>query len=147
MRHWLVWGHWLVFVSEGVGLSPSFILAAYFASSSSPIILNLLTFFSLGILKVPWDSLVSISRLWISMSIFLTAYSMSNFSPNTTQLLSYICLTRAARSSLLMADTSGISPTLALTEPGTPMVAVTGRSDTRGVGGWGDSYPLPCTLR
>ena len=31
-----------------------------------------LTFFSLGILKVPWDSLVSISRLWISMSLFFT---------------------------------------------------------------------------
>merc|ERR1712243_195282 len=47
------------------------LLQPYLASSSSPIILNLFTFFSLGILKVPWDSLVSISRLWISMSLFL----------------------------------------------------------------------------
>merc|ERR1712179_153962 len=46
------------------------LLQPYLASSSSPIILNLFTFFSLGILKVPWDSLVSISRLWISMSLF-----------------------------------------------------------------------------
>merc|ERR1719264_1335270 len=57
------------------------------ASASSPIILNLLTFFSLWILKVPWDSLVSISRLWISMSLFLTWYSSSNFSPNTALLV------------------------------------------------------------
>merc|ERR1719260_603048 len=41
-------------------------------SCSPSIALNLFTFFSLGILKVPWDSLVSISRLWISMSLFLT---------------------------------------------------------------------------
>merc|ERR1711936_387159 len=54
-------------------------------SESPSIILNLLTFFSLGILKVPWDSLVSISRLWISMSLFLTWYSTSNFSPKTEQ--------------------------------------------------------------
>merc|ERR1719481_1863796 len=66
-------------------LFSSFLVLVYlFSASSSPIILNLLTFFSLGILKVPWDSLVSISRLWISMSLFLTWYSSSNFSPKTT---------------------------------------------------------------
>merc|ERR1711945_85580 len=80
---------------------------AYLASSSSPIILNLFTFFSLGILKVPWDSLVSISRLWISMSLFLTAYSMWNFSPKTEQLWSYSCFTRADRSSLHIPEISG----------------------------------------
>ena len=32
-------------------------------SCSPSIALNLFTFFSFGILKVPWDSLVSISRL------------------------------------------------------------------------------------
>merc|ERR1712020_675412 len=76
----------------------------------------------LGDLEVPWDSLVSISRLWISMSLFLTAYSMWNFSPNTEQLWSYSCFTRAARSSLLMPDTSGSSPTFSLTTSGTTMV-------------------------
>merc|ERR1719244_400156 len=34
-------------------------------SCSPSIALNLFTFFSLGILKVPWDSLVSISRLYV----------------------------------------------------------------------------------
>merc|ERR1719477_396528 len=54
-------------------------------SCSPSMALNLFTFFSLGILKVPWDSLVSISRLWISTSLFFTWYSSSNFSPKTTQ--------------------------------------------------------------
>merc|ERR1719233_512930 len=57
-------------------------------SCSPSIALNLLTFFSLGILNVPCDSLVSISRLWISMSLFFTWYSSSNFSPKTMQDLS-----------------------------------------------------------
>eukprot|EP00091_Calanus_sinicus_P025423 TRINITY_DN96_c0_g1_i11.p1 TRINITY_DN96_c0_g1~~TRINITY_DN96_c0_g1_i11.p1 ORF type:complete len:146 (+),score=35.59 TRINITY_DN96_c0_g1_i11:53-439(+) len=46
-------------------------------SCSPSMALNLFTFFSLGILKVPWDSLVSISKLAISMSLFFTWYSAS----------------------------------------------------------------------
>eukprot|EP00091_Calanus_sinicus_P025429 TRINITY_DN96_c0_g1_i7.p1 TRINITY_DN96_c0_g1~~TRINITY_DN96_c0_g1_i7.p1 ORF type:complete len:162 (+),score=31.44 TRINITY_DN96_c0_g1_i7:37-522(+) len=46
-------------------------------SCSPSMALNLFTFFSLGILKVPWDSLVSISKLAISMSLFFTWYSSS----------------------------------------------------------------------
>merc|ERR1719186_2570040 len=84
--------------------------------------LSLFTFFSLGILNVPWDSLVSISKLWISMSLFFTWYSESNFSPKTTQDLSYRLLQRAARSSLLMAETSGRDPTFSRTASGTPIL-------------------------
>merc|ERR1719244_1087029 len=91
-------------------------------SCSPSMALNLLTFFSLGILNVPCDSLVSISRLWISMSLFFTWYSSSNFSPNTTQDPSKRLLQRAARSSLLMADTSGRDPTFSSTASGTPIL-------------------------
>merc|ERR1719320_2044017 len=91
-------------------------------SCSPSMALNLFTFFSLGVLKVPWDSLVSLSRLWISMSLFFTWYFSSNFSPKTTQDLSYSCLQRAARSSLLMAETSGMDPTFSRTASGTPIL-------------------------
>merc|ERR1719260_538774 len=87
-------------------------------SCSPSIALNLFTFFSLGILKVPWDSLVSISRLWISMSLFLTWYSTSNFSPKTEQDWSYSFLQRAERSSLLMEAMSGREPTFSSTASG-----------------------------
>merc|ERR1719481_2493481 len=97
-------------------LFSSFLVLVYlFSASSSPIILN-----------VPCDSLVSISRLWISMSLFLTWYSSSNFSPKVTQDLSYSCLQRAARSSLLMAETSGMDPTFSRTASGTPILESTG---------------------
>ena len=87
-----------------------------------PISIQIRTFFSLGILKVPWDSLVSISRLWISISLFLTWYSTSNFSPNTLHDLSYSSLQSLARSSLLMEPTSGRDPTFSSTASGTPIL-------------------------
>merc|ERR1711915_1110632 len=53
---------YLRYIAKWWGLSWSWLTSSlYLLSSSSPIILNLFTFFSLGILKVPWDSLVSIS--------------------------------------------------------------------------------------
>merc|ERR1711935_894640 len=88
-----------------------FWMFSYIYSCSPSMALNLFTFFSLGILKVPWDSLVSISKLWISISLFFTWYSESNFSPKVTHDLSYRLLQSAARSSLLIAPRSGRDPT------------------------------------
>merc|ERR1712180_567069 len=87
------------------------------------------------------------SVYFASSSSPIILYSMSNFSPNTAQLLSYIFFTRAARSSLLIADTSGISPTFSLTASG--MAMVTDGRDYEGLGGVGsagDCPPLPGTL-
>merc|ERR1719206_297589 len=59
--------------SNGWGRMDGFMFRSFSQvySCSPSMALNLFTFFSLGILKVPWDSLVSISRLWISMSLFI----------------------------------------------------------------------------
>merc|ERR1712129_526860 len=103
-----------------------FWMFSYIYSCSPSMALNLFTFFSLGILKVPCDSLISVSRLWISKSLFLTWNSSSNFSPKTTQVLSYRVLQRAARSSLLMAETSPMAPTFSRTASGTPILESTG---------------------
>merc|ERR1712076_236755 len=66
-----------------------------------------------------------------------------NFSPNTEQLWSYSCFTRAARSSLLMPDTSGSSPTFSLTTSGTTMVRGVCEEWVTGCA----AVHSPCTLR